>query len=183
MPAETAPILTAKDLLQLDVPNKWTELVRGRLVVSEPPGTEHGRISANLGYFVSDFVRRHGLGCVYAQDTGFKIQSDPDTVRAPDLAFVSAARVPMAAEPGYAVLVPDLVVEVVSAGDRRGEVLARVGDWLDAGAGLVWVIDPRRTEAQVHRRDGGITVIGASDALDGEDVLPGFTCLLAEILR
>jgi Uma2 family endonuclease len=83
---------------------------------------------------------------------------------------------------GYAALAPDLVAEILSPDDRPGEVLAKVGDWLDAGTKLVWVIDPERGDARVYRGDGTIAMIGPDDALDGEDILPGFTCQLLEIL-
>src|SRR5919202_3905652 len=85
-------LLTAEDVERLSLPGKQVELVRGRLVVREPPGTRHGVIAAKLGYFLSDFVHRHGLGIIAAQDTGFKIARDPDTVRAPDVAFVGRDR-------------------------------------------------------------------------------------------
>lgn len=182
MPAEIATPMTAEELLHLEIPGKWTELVQGRLIVREPPGTEHGRVSAKLCYLVSDFVHRHKLGIVCAQDTGFKIRSNPDTVRAPDLAFIASSRVSAVQKRGYAALAPDLVAEVVSPGDRRGELLAKVGDWIDAGSLLVWVIDPERREAQVHRPDGSVSLISAEGTLEGEDILPGFRSRLDEVL-
>lgn len=176
------PLMTAEELEHLYLPDKSAELVRGRLVVREPPGTKHGEIQAILAYLVTGFVRQHRLGRAFGQDTGFKIGSNPDTVRAPDLAFVSAARASTIPERGYAALVPDLVVEIVSPEDRPGELLAKVGEWLDAGALLVWVIDPWRREARVHRADGTLAIVGAGDTLKGEGLLPGFQCELAEVL-
>jgi Uma2 family endonuclease len=173
--------MTADDLLRVELHDKWTELVRGHLVVREPPGTWHGTVSARLAYLVGDFVYRNELGVLCGQDTGFKIASNPDTVRAPDLAFLSHERARKVERRGYASVAPDLAVEVVSPGDRAGEVLARVGDWLDAGVRLVWVIDPTRNAAHVHRPDGSLTVVGADGALDGESVLPGFTCPLGDV--
>src|SRR2546428_2236833 len=85
---DTSQVLTAQDVERISLPGKVTELIRGHLVVREPPGTRHGVIAATLTYYLSDFARRHELGIVLAQDTGFKIASDPDTVRAPDVAFV-----------------------------------------------------------------------------------------------
>src|SRR5437762_9634877 len=93
MPAKSNPtFLTADEIARFEQPGRATELVRGRLVVREPPSTEHGRIQANLAYFVTDFVRRHRLGVVFGQDTGFKIEFAPDTVRGPDVAFVASER-------------------------------------------------------------------------------------------
>jgi Uma2 family endonuclease len=152
MPAESIPaLMTAEELIKLQLPGKSTELVRGRLVVREPPSTWHGRIQANLAYLITDFVRKHRLGVVFGQDTGFKIFSDPDTVRAPDVAFVSQARGERIPKRGYAALVPDFVAEIVSPDDRAGELLAKVADWLQAGTRLVWVVDPQRDEARVYR--------------------------------
>jgi Uma2 family endonuclease len=121
------PVQTAQDLLRFREPGKTAELVRGVLIVREPPGTGHGVHAARLLYCVMDFVRRHGLGEVVAQDTGFTIARDPDTVRAPDVAFVARDRVGHIPEAGYAELAPDWVAEILSPADRPGEVLEKVG--------------------------------------------------------
>jgi Uma2 family endonuclease len=105
----------------------------------------------------------------------------PDTVRGADIAFVSWERFPQQSPVGFPPLGPDLVVEVLSPGDRPGEVLAQVGDWLEAGARLTWVIDPERRIARVYRQDGSETIVTAHGALDGEDVLPEFSRPLASI--
>ena len=173
--------LTAEDVERVSIPGKLVELVRGQIVVSEPPGTRHGAIAATLAYHVSDFVRRQGLGLVFAQDTGFKIESDPDTVRAPDLAFVARERADQIPARGYAELAPDLLAEILSPDDRPGEILSKVADWLAAGTNLVWLVDPQRLEVRVHRADGSLSVLRDSDALDGEVVLPGFTCPLKHV--
>jgi Uma2 family endonuclease len=182
MPAESTELLTAEGLLAIDIPGKSTELVRGYLIVREPPSTYHGVVSMRLGSMVQEFVRKNDLGVVCGQDTGFKIRSNPDTVRAPDVAFVAKHRAPSIPRRGYAALAPDLVAEVVSPDDRPGELLAKVGDWLEAGVRLVWVIDPPRGEAHVHRPDGSISVLIDEETLDGEDVLPGFHCTVSELL-
>jgi Uma2 family endonuclease len=183
MPAESVTLMTADELLELHLPDKSTELVRGQLIVREPPSSYHGELAAKLAVLVGSFVYAHELGSVFAQDTGFKIASNPDTVRAPDLAYVSRARSSAVGRRGYAAIAPDLVIEILSPGDRPGEVLAKVADWIDAGVRLVWVIDPHRAEAHVHRTDGSLEIVDADGALDGEDVLPGFTCELAKVFN
>lgn len=184
MPAESiSHLVTAEELLRLELPGKSTELVRGQLVVREAPGTRHGSIAAKLTYLLADHVYRRELGVVFGQDTGFKIQSDPDTVRAPDVAFVARDRADQIPARGYASIAPDLAAEILSPDDRPGELLAKIGQLLDAGTQLVWVIDPVRNEARVHRANGELTIIPADGALDGEQVLPGFTRALAEVLR
>ena len=184
MPAEsTQELMTAEQLATVDMPGKSLELIRGRLVVREPPFTDHGIVSGNLLYFLSVFVRKNKLGVVCAQDTGFKIESNPDTVRAPDVAYLSKDRASAVNLRSYAAVAPDLAAEVVSASDRRGELLSKVGAWLEAGTRLVWVIDPKRNEARVHRPDGSITIIAKNGVLEGEDVLPGFSCPLSDVLE
>lgn len=183
MPAqELSHLMTAEEILTLDLPGKSAELVRGHLVVREPPSTWHGSLSARLLYLIARHAYAHELGVVFGQDTGFHIESDPDSVRAPDVAFVSRSRAVLIPRRGYARLAPDLVVEIISPGDRRGELLAKVGQWLDAGAQLVWLVDPQRTAATVYRADGSVEVVSADGRLDGEQVLPGFACALAEIV-
>src|SRR5213078_161551 len=176
------PLMTADELLRTHVPHKRTELVRGVLVVREPAGSRHGLVTMNLGTELAVYAKQTGAGGVYAAESGFKLASDPDTVRAPDIAFVSRERLPPPATTGYPPLAPDLAVEVLSPGDRPGEVLAKVADWLSAGTRLVWTVDPERRVARVYRHDGSETLVTADGALDGEDVLPGFSCSLVSIL-
>jgi len=183
MPAEATETMTAEQLLVLNLPGKSTELVRGRLIVREPPSAYHGKVAARLLFLIGQHVYARDLGWLFAQDTGFKIESDPDTVRAPDVGFVSYARQAELPTRGYAEFAPELAAEILSPDDRPGEVLKKVGDWLDAGVRLVWVIDPKRREAVVYRPDGSMTRIDISGALDGEDVLPGFSCVLADVLK
>src|SRR2546422_1703946 len=176
----SAPPLTAADVERLSIPGKQVELVRGQLVVREPPGTWHGAVAANLAYHLGDSVRRGDLGLVFAQDTGFKIGSDPDTVRAPDVAFVARDRTGVIRARGYAELAPDLLAEILSPDDRPADVLGKVADWLGAGTKLVWVVDPERSEVRVYRQDGTLSILHAHESLDGEDLLPGFSCPLAQ---
>lgn len=174
--------MTAEELLDIEIPGKWTELVRGQLRVFEPPGAEHGLIAARLLVRVGQHAFANKLGEVFGQDTGFRICSNPDTVRAPDLAFVSSHRMSDARVHGYASIAPDLVAEILSPNDRPGEVLEKVADWLRAGVTLVWVVDFQRRIARAHRADGSVAFVPQDGSLDGEDVLPGFTCSLAELL-
>ena len=175
-------MLTANELMRLHMPNKRTELVRGRLNVREPTGLRHGAIAGELTVRLRNFVAGRSLGIVVAAETGFKIFSDPDTVRAPDVGFIRADRVPRPLPRGYAAVAPDLAVEVLSPDDRAGEVLDKVGDWLTAGCRLVWVLDPERRIARVYRADGSESLVSIDGSLDGEDVVLGFACSIAEIL-
>lgn len=183
MPASVPPgdVMTANELLHLSLPDKQVELVRGRLIVREPPGFLHGVVAMAIGTRIASFVHVHELGVVVAAETGFKLFSNPDTVRAADAAFVRQERAPDQPPLGYLPLAPDLVAEVTSPSDRAGEVQNKVGDWLSAGSRLVWVIDPMRRRALVYRADGSVSLLAENDALDGEDVIPEFSCPLAEV--
>ena len=178
----TTGLMTAERLLHEQPPHKRTELVHGRMIVREPAGSRHGRVAADLAYVLQQHVKANDLGVVYAAETGFVLARDPDTVRAPDAAFVSRGRLPEPEPTGYAELAPDLVVEVLSPDDRPGEVLAKIGDWLMAGTRLVWVVDPKRRQVQVYRADGSEVILGEDGVLDGEDVVPGFASHLQDIL-
>ena len=181
MRPETRELMTAEELERFDLPGKSTELVRGRRIVREPPGFYHGHVAARLLFLLGEYVYSRGLGWLSAQDTGFRIQCDPDTVRAPDVAFTSKERKLEMPKRGYAPFAPDLAAEVLSPDDRPGEVLSKVGDWLDAGAAVVWVIDPDRRDARVYRADGTQSWVAPDGALHGDGVLPGFTCRLSDL--
>jgi Uma2 family endonuclease len=178
----TPATMTAEDLLRLNIQGKRSELVRGQLIVREPPGFAHGVVAFRIGRLVGDFVDSSRLGLVVAAETGFTLARNPDTVRAPDVGFVRQDRVPDPLPRGYAEFAPDLAVEVLSPGDRPGEMLAKVSDWLRAGTLLVWVVDPIRRTARVYRADGTEAFASADDSLDGEDLLPGFVLPLASVL-
>src|SRR5439155_18415234 len=140
------------------------------------------KVCLPLSRRLMDHVEANGLGQVYAGDTGFTLARSPDTVRAPDIAFIRRDRVPGPEPPGYPDLAPDLAVEVLSPSNRPAEMLAKVADWLNSGTSLVWVLDPERRQARVYRQDGTEALVPGHEALSGEDLLPGFTCALDAIL-
>jgi Uma2 family endonuclease len=152
------------------------------LIEMAPPGGEHGYVAGKAFSRLSAFIEQHRLGgALFAAETGFRIVRDPDTVRAPDVAYVSAARLTQARVAGYPDLAPDLVVEVVSPNDRASEIHAKVMQWLQAGTQLVWVLYSASRSVVAHRPDGEARVLQADDTLDGGAVLPGFTCQVADL--
>ncbi|RBY79518.1 Uma2 family endonuclease [Geodermatophilus sp. TF02-6] len=181
-PAAQAASMTAEQLLELPDDGLRHELVEGVLRTMAPAGARHGSVAARLLLRVGVFVEQQRLGRLYAAETGFRLRRDPDTVRAPDVAFVRADRVADAEVPGFLPLAPDLVAEVVGPTDRAAEVTGEALAWLDAGARLVWVVDPENRTVTVYRPEGA-GVRRGQDALDGEDVLPGFTLPLPELWR
>ncbi len=173
-------VTTAEQLLQTPGLGRC-ELLRGELVLMSPAGSEHGGIAANVAAALVAFVKKNRLGRVFGAETGFQIAHDPDTVRAPDAAFVRAERIGSALGRGFFQGAPDLAVEVVSPGDRASEVLAKVQDWLDAGSRQVWVIDPQTRTVTVYRSRREISVLEASETLSAEDLLPEFRFPVAEL--
>jgi len=122
--AVLTPPVTANDLFEMPDDGNRYELVKGELRMAPPPGSEHGKITMNLAAPLHQHVKSHTLGVVYAAETGFRLESDPDTVRAPDIAFVRAERVK--AITGYLSGSPDLVVETLSPTDRIHDVEEKV---------------------------------------------------------
>jgi Uma2 family endonuclease len=178
----SATLMTAEDLMANPVPDKCTELVAGRLVVREPPGYRHGDVAARLLIAIGTYAMTHQLGRVLAAESGFTLFRNPDTVRAPDVAFIRAERVPAKPMSTYPEFAPDLAVEVLSPSDRPGQVLAKVGDWLDAGTRLVWIVNPQKRLARAYRPDGSESVLSVDDAMDGEEVLPGLSIPVAAMI-
>jgi Uma2 family endonuclease len=173
-------ITTAEELLNAPELGRC-ELVRGELVMMSPAGFEHGRIALTIGRLLGNFVSQHALGVVLSAETGFQIARDPDTIRAPDVAFVRSERVPSTGMFGFFQGPPDLAVEVLSPGDRASEVTAKVHDWLDAGCRLVWVVDPQSRTVTAYRSRREIAVFTVADTLAASDVLPDFSIAAGEI--
>ena len=158
------------------------ELVAGEVRTMSPAGYRHGLVSQRLGELLSAFVRKHRLGFVPDAETGFVIRRNPDTVRAPDVAFVSKSRHErIGATDAFFPGPPDLAAEVRSPDDRLGRVRARVRSWLEAGCRLVWVIDPKRHSATVYRPGRPPQEIAATGELTGGTVVRGFRVPLAEL--
>src|SRR5918992_188819 len=174
--------VTADELLHLPDDGFRYELVQGELRRMTPARNVHGRVAMNIGTALNNHVKAHDLGAVYAAETGFRLSSDPDTVRAPDVAFVSQANVEAVGEvEGFWPGASDLAVEVVSPGDSYADVEEKVFDWLDAGTKMVVVINPRQRSATVYKSPSDITALAEADVLDGGEIVPGFELAVREI--
>ena len=174
-------LMSADELLALPDDHLRHELIEGEITTITPAGHEHGEIVFRLSGLLWEFLRINPIGRAFGAETGFWIGSDPDTVRAPHVAFVSADRVAeVTARRGFGRGAPDLAAEVISADDTYTEVDRKVEQWLDAGVRLVWVVNPRTRKVVVHTPGEMVTRAGG-DTLDGGDVLPGFSCAVAEL--
>lgn len=178
----TTTLMSADELLAMPDDHQRHELVRGVLTTMALNGAQHAEIASILGHAIWDCLQHANLGGVYAGNTGFILARDPDTVRAPDLTFVRTSRLPGGRSPeGYFELAPDLAVEVLSPTDRHAEVLEKIDEYLAAGTTLVWLVQPRRERVTVYRKGRQPLELSATDNLDGEDVLPGFSLPVASL--
>ena len=177
-------LMTAEELLRLPDSGLRHELVRGELRTMSPSGFEHGDVTFEIGTSLRVYVRAHGLGTVVGSDVGFQLETDPDTVREPDVAFVRAERLAECGRPrGYWPGAPDLAVEVVSPHDLYTEVDQKAARWLAAGTRLVFVVNPRRRTVTVHRADGTSHTLSGDDLLDGGDVVPGWSIRVRDLFE
>jgi Uma2 family endonuclease len=170
---------TEEELMALPEDGQKRELVDGEIRVS-PAGAPHGRVIVALSARLYTHVEAHGLGHVFDSSTGVWMPSG--NLRVPDITFVSTARLPGGVPGGFLRVVPDLAVEVVSPGDSPRGIEDKVGEYLESGVPLAWVIDPERREAAVHRSLTDVWSVGLEDVLDGGDVVPGFCCRLGDVL-
>lgn len=177
----TSRTITADDLLNA-ARGERCELIDGKLRSLSRNGGDHGWIAMKLGARLLSHVEANGLGRVYAAETGFLIERDPDTVRAADVAFVHRDRVP---EPGvhrgFLPLAPDLIVEVVSPGDRVGEVHEKFEAWIRACVKMVWIVWPNTRTVDVQGPDLESITLRDEDSIDGQDVVPGFCCKVGDV--
>ena len=177
----TTGLMTAEELFRLGDDVRG-ELIRGVFCEMTPAGFKHNVIATRLAARLSVFAEPRGLGQAAAGDTGVWLERDPDTVRAPDLVFMSAERQPLGAdEDSYLDVVPDLVGEVRSPNDSRPQVRAKAQMWLSHGVRLCWVVHPDARTIDVYAAGAAVTTLGEGDTLDGGDVLPGFTCAVSAV--
>ena len=181
----TTSLTTADELLSLPTGlGQRYELVAGQLRVMSPSGWAHGKVVGKLHNRLGYFIEQHDLGIVFGAETGFRLASDPDTVRAPDFAFVAKQKIPeVPPRDGFWPGAPDLAVEVVSPGDRMGEVDEKIQEWLTSGCAAVWVIDPKLETVTVYRSRTDVQVKTVGEVLDGHPIVPGFSCAIKELFR
>jgi Uma2 family endonuclease len=174
--------MTATEFWQLPGTGKHRELVHGEVVETMPPGVIHGAIAVALGMLLRLWCKA-GAGGYVGAETGYILARDPDTVRGPDISYVRAERYPATGllEEGFWALAPDLAVEIVSPHETADEVREKVRDYLAAGTPLVWTIYPRTRDVIVHTPDGLARTYGPDAILSFPDILPGFTCTVAEL--
>ena len=155
------------------------ELIKGELLTMSPAGDEHGAVTVNLTILLGVYVKENNLGVLRAAETGFKLESNPDTVLAPDIAFIARDRAGTRS-PFYRSGPPDLAVEVLSPSDSKPKVERKTALWLGLGAKAVWNVDPRKRTVEVMRGDGERKLFHVTDELV-DDTVPGFRVAVSEI--
>lgn len=177
-------LMTADDLLSLPYDGLRRELLRGKLRTMPPTSWDHADETSILDGSLGPYVRGHKLGRVLTGEPGFVLARNPDTVRAPDVAFVRRERLPARGSTRrYFDGAPDLAVEVISPHDRYKNVDEKVAEWLAHGTRLVFVVNPRRLTVDVHRPGQPPKTLGIGDMLDGDDVVPGWTLRVCELFE
>ena len=175
--------MTADELLDMPDDGWRYELIRGELVQMPLNGLRNGRIAAQMASSLSGCVDANGLGNVVIA-AGYILEFDPNTVRAPDVSFISRERLEEIGETDrYFPAAPDLAVEVISPNDRYTEVEAKVLEWLDAGTRMVIVVNPRTRTVRVYRSPYDVDDLGMDDEIDGGDVVPGWRLAVSRIFR
>ena len=178
----TTKLLTADDLMRLDSRGVHGELIRGEFHETMPARKFHSKVAAKIIYLLMTFVYPKKLGTVMSTELGVWLERDPDTVRAPDVAFFSIERMSLDDEdPAFSNVVPDLVVEVASPNDTLRSIHEKCLMWTEFGALLVWSVHPSTRTVNVYQADGSFETFGMNDSIDGGEVLPGFSCEVRDV--
>lgn len=180
MPAVSDPI-TAEQLLVNPDWRRGVELVEGRLIVMEPGGYAHSAAAIAVAVVFGNWIRQRRLGAGLSGEPGFILGRGPDTVRAPDFAFIRSERVPDPPPDGYPQMAPDFAVEIVGKDDRVAKVHDKARMWLGKGVGEVWVVDPRERTATIHLPGLEPEIFGEDEQIEAAGPLTGFACRVADL--
>jgi Uma2 family endonuclease len=179
----TAHAIAPATLADLERHPGRCELIDGEIIDMAPSGFDQGFVSVNISVLLSTWARSMPGSSVrvLSNDPGFIL--GPATVRAPDVAVITSAQAAQAPARGFIPSVPLVAVEIVSPGDAWSDVKAKARMWLDHGVRLVWVVDPRSQTVEIYRPGTHAVEFGPDDRLDGGEVLPGFSCAVADCFR
>lgn len=175
------PPITAEQLPSIDDDLHRVELLEGRLRIMEPGGTPHSVSTLAVARLLGSWIHGKGIGIALSGAPGFIVHRDPDTVRAPDFAFIRRERVPDPLPEGYPEMVPDFGIEIVGRRDHVDGVNEKAQWWLGEGVAEVWVLDPRSEAATVHRAGTKTRDLGPDQTIEASGPLAGFSCRVAEL--
>ena len=181
-PARVPGMMTIDEFMVAELPEGKSELVRGELRLTPPPGSPHSRAATNLVVLLSTYAKKHRLGLVFGDSTGYELVRFPHTVRVPDASFVRADRIPSdGVEPGIFKFPPDLAIEVISPSDTATLLEERVRDYALTGTALIWIVEPKQRTIMCIPSDAPVSWLSEGDTLSGGSVVPGFSCPVAEV--
>jgi Uma2 family endonuclease len=167
--------MNAQELMERANDGHVCELVRGELKMMSPAGGRQGRVANRISWLLNRYVQQNELGIFLAAETGFRLSTSPDTVRAPDVAFVTSARdAAIDDEVGYLPLAPDLAVEVLSPCDRFSDVEEKVLCWLEHSCPMVLVVDPAQETVMVYRTRSDIKILRDNEELSADPIVAGW---------
>jgi len=178
--SDATRLVTAEELERFPDDDYRYELADGRLIRMSPAGWEHGRIVARLLFLLTQHVRSGHLDEL-ATEVGFTLRSNPDTVRAPDVAFVRRERMPSGRLRRFWIGPPDMAVEVISPDDRPRDICAKVEEYLICGVLAVVIVDPDKAAVTIHRRLSPPVMVSGDDDIDLDDIVAEFRCRPREI--
>ena len=177
-------LMTADELLELPRGQHRYELINGELKTMSPASHAHGRIAIRVGASMAQFVWQNDLGEAYAAETGFLLRTKPDTVLAPDFAFISKQRASEGRDQkGFWPGPPDVAIEVLSPSESGPQARKKVGQWLDYGTKQVWIVNPKNETVTIYRSSGDTTSFSDEETVEADDVLPGFRIAVKEIFK
>jgi Uma2 family endonuclease len=177
---ETTTLLTGEELFVLGDSGR-TELVKGEIVRMAPTGYLHGRIELKFGKILDAFVEQHNLGQVFVGEVGIYTHRDPDTVRGADVAYISNERLSQAQSQSYLDVAPELIVEILSPGDRWSDITEKLDEYFAIGVQQVWLANPQRQEVFVYHSPIEVKRFTADEKLSGGEILPGFEVVVAKL--
>lgn len=170
--------VTTNVILDLE---KEYEIVDGQPEEKEMGGAKHGGVGTRLIIELGMHVKIYRLGGVYGPDTTFQIGRNE---RLPDVAFITAARIPADGEPeGIWPIAPDLAVEIISPTDLYEKVNSKVREYFAAGVRQVWVVSPEHRTVTIYRSSTQATILSEADELFEDDILSGFRCPISELFQ
>jgi len=177
-------LMSPDEFLVLPLSDVKAELVRGELRVTPPAGGQHGCVGTNLVGLLLSHLKGRGFGRVFGDGAGYELVQLPRTVRCPDASFVRANRLPKEGiGPGFLKLAPDLAVEVLSPSESASELEEKLDDYRACGTPLIWVVDPARRTVMIVASNSPVRWLRETDTLDGGEVVPGFSCGVAELFE
>ena len=179
--ATTTHLVTADELMRLSDDGHRYELVKGELLTMSPTSGKHGVVAMRLSRILANYIEDSDLGLTFAAETGFRLEHDPDTVLAPDFAFVSRDRISTLPDDGYVRLAPDLIVEVISASQSDKEIRLKAGLWISLGVKQVWLVQPKKRTVELFVKTDEHVLLRENDELTGGELIPGFRIRVSEI--